>query len=533
MLDDCEISFEKGKDISYYENIVNDSIDDEKYGAKSIEERMVFALFDMYESYAEPTTYMERIVDRLIKEDDAVRWDGTSLRLRILKQFIKYGNYLEDAGYLGRTKIEKRLKEKGEKKKYTTDEAADLVDEGIFECIDAPNIKPREKKTTYGLMKLADDLANGKFRTNGATKKGLYMFAMVYDMTLPGFPGASDENDIIKNLFRDYYNNNLMAYLNKEYRDHLREYETDPSGQGVNFKNFAEMIFLYYIVKDIEPSEKIRKSFVMIDDVTTAAKDSFIKKELKEIKRDTEYYKKNILEEDDAVFSEKIFSKTEEEFREFLLKNYDCDIRTGKVHEGKGHKGKIIEETTPPLQMDIDQNTAYEKYLKIMELLREELSKCGMKITDCCYGLWFEDISAYKKAGLRKYTNLNSKIDKNRFDDFMEVLTGANSFIGKNVNEEESNRSIEEEQAETTGLIKGLSVSSPREITRTSLMVAFYYYFNCKEEDMMWTSYRDLFEVFKEELDEYLKGTGYQEVSSKSIFDVLLTFSSYARTLPV
>ena len=534
MLEECEIPFEKDKDISYYENLIEKELDDERYGAQSVEERMVFTLFDLYENYTNPSEYMERIVSRLIKEEDAKKWNGASLRLRILKQFIKYGNYLKAAGYKGRTQIEEKLKEKRGNKKYTTEEAADLVDESIFEYIDDPDIKSSEKKTTYGLMKLADDLAKGKFRTNGATKKGLYLFAMVYRMTIPGFPGANDNNDVIKNLFRDYYNNNLMTYLNKEYRNHLREFETDPSGQGVNFKNFAEMIFLYYIVKDMDPAEKISKSYTMIDKVTEEAKNFNFKNVKKETFRNTGYYKVKLSVTDDdnseIIFSETIFSKNEEKFKQFLLENYDCDVRTGRVHESKG---KTIEETTPPMLMDIDQNTAYEKYSELMKQLKDELSEKGMNISDCNYGLWFDDVSAYKKAGLKKYTDMHSEIDKERFDDFMEILIGANSFIGKNVYEDESNRSLKGEKAETTSVIKALSITSAREITRTSLMVAFYYYFNCKEEDMRWTSYGELYDAFKEELDPYLISAGYQTLSSKSIFDVLLTFSSYARNLSV
>ena len=71
-------------------------MDEERYGAQSIEDRMVLALFDMYENYTEPAAYMERIVSRLMKDEDADKWAESSLRLRILKQFVKYGNYLDD-----------------------------------------------------------------------------------------------------------------------------------------------------------------------------------------------------------------------------------------------------------------------------------------------------------------------------------------------------------------------------------------------------------------------------------------------------
>lgn len=509
MFDECDIEHKKDQDISYYEHLIDEKMDDERYGAQSIEDRMILALFDMYESYTEPAAYMERIVSRLMKKEDADKWADNSLRLKILKQFVKYGYYLEDAGYSGRTAIEKLIKNK----KLTADEVADLIDEGVFGVIDDPKTKASDKKTKYSLMKLADDLANGKFRTNGATKKGLYLFAMVYGMTLPGFTGASEETDIIKNLFRDYYNNNFMAYLNKRYRDHLREYETDPSGQGANYKNFAEMIFFYYIVKDITPIEKIKKSYDMINKVTDAAKKEHYERETDgSEERNTKFYKDRILaknrKDNEIIFIENIFKKNEDEFMKFLLDNYDCDVRTGKVHETRG---KEIEETIAPLQMDIDQNTAFARYQEIMGMLNNELAVSDMTIADCNYGLWFDDVSTYRKYGSQKCTDKYSGIDKGRYEDFIEVLIGANNFIEK----------------------KALSVLSARDVTRTSLMVAFYYYFNCREEDMIWTSYKEQYDAFKSELDIYLLDAGYQEVSAKNIFDVLLTFSSYARTLSV
>ena len=532
MFDECGIDYQKDQSLDYYEHLVDEKMDDERYGAQSVEDRMVLALFDMYENYTEPAAYMERIVSRLMSKDDADKWADNSLRLKILKQFVKYGYYLEDAGYSGRTAIEKLIKNK----KLPSGEAANLIGENVFEVIDDPEVKASDKKNKYALIKLADDLANGKFRTNGATKKGLYLFAMVYGMTLPGFSGASEETDIIKNLFRDYYNNNLMAYLNKGYRNHLREYETDPSGQGVNYKNFAEMIFLYYIVKDITPLEKIRKSYDMINKVMEAAKKKDYKKEAGNLEeRNTKFYKDKLLSknrrDNEVIFSEIIFKKSEDEFMRFLLDNYDCDVRTGKVHECRGKK---IEETIAPLQMDIDQNTAFARYQEIMEMLERELAGSNMTIADCNYGLWFDDVSAYKKYGSKKYTSKYGGIDRERYENYIEVLTGANTFIGNNIDEEESNRSEESEKKETSKIIiKALSVSSARDVTRTSLMVAFYYYFNCREENMMWTSYKELYEVFKSELDMYLLDAGYQEVSAKNIFDVLLTFSSYARTLSV
>ena len=46
---------------------------------------------------------------------------------------------------------------------------------------------------------------------------------------------------------------------------------------------------------------------------------------------------------------------------------------------------------------------------------------------------------------------------------------------------------------------------------------------------MNWSNYGDMFEKFKRGIDPELEKCGYQEVSGKCMFDVVLTFSSYAR----
>ena len=191
-----------------------------------------------------------------------------------MKQFIKYGNYLNDVGYGGRLTIKKWVQEKCgiSTAKQRAETNADLITEDIFsEFEQSGNKSDADPKSKYGLMKLSDDLAKGKFRTQGGSKKGLYYLAMVLDMNIAGFPGVNKENDIIKNLFKDYYTNNLMRYMTDAYIGHTREYES-PSGQGVNFKNFAEMVFLYYIAKrDMKAEEKLRLSKTMIEELSQIA----------------------------------------------------------------------------------------------------------------------------------------------------------------------------------------------------------------------------------------------------------------------
>lgn len=86
---------------------------------------------------------------------------------------------------------------------------------------------------------------------------------MVYGMTYySGFGSERKDfkSDLEINLFRDYYTNNLIRFISDSYKENLNEYELDPSGQGINYKNFAEMIYLYYISKDCSAEDKVRLS---------------------------------------------------------------------------------------------------------------------------------------------------------------------------------------------------------------------------------------------------------------------------------
>ena len=523
MFDACGIDYEQRREDAYYDRLIEEKISADAYDGEAFEDRMVLALYDRFNGYSTPSDYIERLLDRLEKKEDREKWADYSLRIRLLKQFVKYGNYLEDAGYGSRPTIEKYVSEKTGKsrKELVVSEIADAIDEDIFMEFDNPADEKKAKEdrkpqNKHGLLKICDDLAYGKFRTQGGTKKALYLLAMALDMKLAGFPGANDENDVVKNLFRDYYTNNLMRYMTDAYKGHSCEFE-DPSGQGVNFKNFAEMVYLYYIAKgDMEPQEKIRMSSAMIDELTKEAKEN--RPDGKKVQRNakdvlqTKFYRRRFVYKDQAsgmeLFSEDILGRGEEQFKVFLLENYDCDTGMGNTYTTR--TGEERESTVGVLQMDTDQNTAFRIYKEILQKLGKELEIRGMTLEDCRYGLWFIDMAANEKEGFASIPDRHSGIDRKRFDDFMEVLRGANSFISS------------------------LSVIDAKDITRTSLMAAYYYYFNVVHEEeshLSWSGYGDLFEEFKNGLDPLLEECGYQPVSGKCIFDVLLTFSAYARII--
>ena len=73
------------------------------------------------------------------------------------------------------------------------------------------------------LLKLCNDLANGIFRTKGTTKKYLYYFALMFEMNFSlTKPEDRDKTDI-RNMFQDYYNDNLLRFLKDGEKEKAKE----------------------------------------------------------------------------------------------------------------------------------------------------------------------------------------------------------------------------------------------------------------------------------------------------------------------
>ena len=114
----------------------------------------------------------------------------------------------------------------------------------------------------------------------------------------------------------------------------------------------------------------------------------------------------------------------------------------------------------------------------------------------------------------------------------MELLFGINSFMGYTVDEDVSLQNEEQEWTERSKMkTKALYVPSANSVTRTSMIVAYYYYYNALHEDDgidKWKSFEEVFNSFKKDIDSKLEAAYYQPLSGKNIFDVLVVFSSYA-----
>ncbi len=203
-------------------------------------------LFNNYSVFKSPGEIIGRLVDAL--GDQTLFREGDSVRLRIVKQFLEY------APYQTTTVVSTVLKRNGkgnirvsEKKRQT---ALALIDESIFDSMG--------NDSKWDLLHLADDLANGKFRTNGKTRRHLYLFAFAFGIHVLSpqewarMKGPGDVlryQDLERNLLCDYCNACLVQKMAKEYSADPGKsgYDMWPSGTGINYKNWLEALFLYYL----------------------------------------------------------------------------------------------------------------------------------------------------------------------------------------------------------------------------------------------------------------------------------------------
>lgn len=512
MLDATGIEYEKGKDNQYYIDLINSC---EFPDFQQIEEKFIYILYSVYKNYLSPEDYMLRIVDKLSIDN----WNEDTLRIRILKQFIKYGNYLSDAKYGGKKYVQDYIKNKCGTKKINEEIVLSELDDDIFEVLEKAEKQQKKPEGKFGLLKLCDDLANGKFRTGGATKKGLYLFAFVFNMTYYAgekeFDKSLYDTDIELNLFSDYYMNNLMRFVSDAYNGKLCEYELDPSGQGINYKNFAEMVYIYYLSSPYSIESKIKKSSEMIDRIVKSEEQGASSKF---IDSKTIHYK-SLFYKNEEVFSDDLLKMPEDVFEQYLIENFlhntlVTDEKTGKVHN------------IGPMQLEAEQNTAFSVYKQLLDDMLYE----GIKLENCNYGLWFADVAELKMNGIDRIVKKYNIINHEDFEEFINLLLGVNSFLGYTVNEKESSQNTDQEYSKISKIkTKALYVTDAANISRTSLIVAYYYYYNAVNLDSEAINrFRDCFLDFKQSVDELLYEAGYQPFSGKNIFDVLVAFSSYA-----
>ena len=133
-----------------------------------------------------------------------------------------------------------------------------VVKESVFALYKTNLRDARKSAEGLRLLAFADELAAGVFRPNGITKTYLYYYAFLFGLSFSReeMP-VSGEYDLEKQLFHGYYAENTLQTLLREQvlapqtAKRLSTSFEDANkvlSRGINYKNFAEMCYLYCLV---------------------------------------------------------------------------------------------------------------------------------------------------------------------------------------------------------------------------------------------------------------------------------------------
>ena len=505
MLLEMGVECEYGKSVGYYEKIVQGL--DIPANTRALEKRFIEVLYKFYSVYPTPEEFMQRIVDSLAPEGAL----SESLQLRILKRFVKNVNVKENKKYYSKTFAKTDVSE---------------LDESIFDILACD-----QKDDRTAMVQAAYNLAKGKFISPVTTKELLFLFAFAFDMRYYPNESAKDydvSRDVERNLFADYYSDNLTRYIYSEDGGKSGGSDKEPSGVGINPKNFIDVIFVYYLNnKELQTEEKVSKFYGEINFVKDSWKS---RNELDEAgKAEHESKLTSVLQ--DKIDGE-ISNMSEDELREYLLSEYYCDVRYTYLNK---KSGELREGSCGPFELQFALNSAYEEYEKVLDLIKNALglpretdfSKIDLRtVKDVADGRAFDDL----------YTNEDSMV-------IMRVSELEGNVPGANMAHIES---LAGEGKDMSGFIsimrniekrldpyEALGITDPSGVTRTKLIAAYYHY-HCLERGL--TDTRDTWEVFKDVwvdmsscVNKYLRAAGYREISAKNLFDVFIIFFAYCK----
>ncbi len=507
MLNDIGQQCEYGKTLSYYEKQVknlNIPIDTDE-----LNQRLVGTLNQVYSSYPHPEEFMKRIVDLL----DQNTSETDSVRLRILKQFMKTINVKENKKYYSKTLANKEVED---------------IDESIFDILD----NDTDKKCDYiSLVQAACNLAKGNFISPVTTKELLFLFAFAYDMRYYISENVDNyilQRDVEKNLFVDYYCDNLTRYIYLEDGGKSGNSDNEPSGMGLNPKNYVDVLFIYYLnIEGMEASQKISKFYTMLNKVKNEWKKQYPYIEVQ----------KSVYENlPTGVYRDHIITMTngmdEEAFEKYLLSNFYCDVRYTYINK---KTGEVQEGSKGPFELQMSMNSAYTQYVAILDLIRDVLdlpvyadfSKIDRRtIKDVAAGQSFDSMfSDENDIVIMRVSELEQNVPNSDMKYFRSLSITENDLsdfllIIKNI-EKRLN------PYDAIGITNAISV------TRTKLIAAYYHYY-CLENGFgdsgdAWMSFKDVYDDMSSCLNAYLEDAGYQKISTKNLYDVFVIFFAYCK----
>lgn len=277
---------------------------------KEVQSDILDELYLIYSDHKRQGEYMERIVKKQGKE-----FCNDCVRVAILKQFVKYLQEDMKSIHKGVSSVIRYIK-RGDKNCKTIEDVIAKIDESIFDNIndDIKLSKHPEKtlsKEGKDLLKEIDDLSNCVYKGQGSTRKAMYTFAFAF-----GLKYYEDSEELnynkykdVNKFFVDTFNDNLFRYIGENRN---RKNNAIPSGETVNFKNFAETICVYYLSKEDANLTRYNRYVSAMNCIEKCKEDS---EEIQKETQATQFYRDNYMDVIKHI-------ETDDELVAYILDNY-------------------------------------------------------------------------------------------------------------------------------------------------------------------------------------------------------------------
>ena len=188
-------------------------------------------------------------------------------------------------------------------------------------------LRDERRRQVKTILQISSDIAQGVSKPNGKTRRDLYYFAFLFRLqprrALGDHSPQGDLVDLEKNLFEDYYGDYVFRCLSAAPGD--SRYERLPTGEGINYKNFEETIYLYYLLQNtagrVPPGELFDRAEKTIRQSIAAAKKS--KAPEKNGFSETYAFRRELLQKN-------ILRLPEQEFIDYIVRHYAIPTGAGQ-----------------------------------------------------------------------------------------------------------------------------------------------------------------------------------------------------------
>lgn len=240
---------------------------------------------------------------------------------------------------------------------------------------------PEDARTALPLLEHCENMANGYFCKNSLQNRiNLYIYAIMFGMTCDlGIRDKRDnQTDISKNLFEDFYCDNMTRFMQSD--TNMAATETEPDGASVNYKRYTDMIYIYYLVNQKEelPGSRVDKAnSVIIECINKAASDTDRARSCDELLNDinaTYRYRKEVAGD--------VVNCPEEDLADLIYDHFDItDDEISRVNlnaTALRNLNKVMQDIENSDEENY-QTSALSSYLEASELFNARMSEAEEK----------------------------------------------------------------------------------------------------------------------------------------------------------